>query len=86
MTAEGIDFDRLTKRQKSVMDLIALGHWVGHHRQTIRVLLAKELITEHEESLPVFPFFVKQYTMPTHVHTAWCEWRSAKAGPEEGET
>ena len=67
-----VDFDSLTESQQRVLGCIAVGLDGGHARQTVRSLLAKELIDTYREVAEGLT--VVRYFVPIWVHIQWCAW------------
>lgn len=69
-------FDDLTAKQEDVLGLIAMGCDHGHHPATVKSLIKRGLVIEHEVILPDprFPIRMKVYEMPLYHHMRWCQW------------
>lgn len=79
------DIAALTERQRDVLGLICLNQDSGHHPATLRSLVRRELVEEHEQRLPGagLPVYVKRYSAPIAAHMAWCAWCTTWCAAQE---
>jgi hypothetical protein len=79
------NFDSLTPAQQWTLGKIAINEDQFHHPRTLKVLIDRGLIHEHEEQHPgaLGMLKVKRYGMDIATHMAWCYWCSAKLKEEE---
>jgi len=79
MTADKIDFDSLTAKQREVLGFIAINEDGGHHPRVLESLVKKGLIVERVEKRSG-GLGVKRYSVPIPVHVQWCEYCSINVG------
>lgn len=82
-------FRNLTPAQEQVFEQIAINQDGGHHRTTLKKLLALGLIEKHQEywkqpgeSLAVL---ITRYIVPLAIHIEWCEWCAENCAENDDE-
>jgi hypothetical protein len=68
------NFSKLTKNQRHVLGLIAMGEDGGHSDRTLDSLVKRGLIERQEQSFGDGLGSIYRYSMPLSVHMAWCAW------------
>lgn len=66
---------RLSKKQKTVMNMVAIGLGSTCEQKTLDSLMKQGFLKQEEET----------YYMPLAVHRAWCQWCSEQREPSLGE-
>lgn len=82
------DIASLTKKQREVLEWIAINEDGGHHPATLRALERKGFIESYEEQVygrgnfDRLPVTIIRYSVPTPVHRAWAQWCAEQPGEE----
>ena len=69
-------FRDLPRAQARAFTLIAINEDGGHSPRVLAALVAKGLITRHEERGGMFTVY--RYSVPLAVHMEWCRWCSER--------
>ena len=77
--------ETLTAKQLDALGRIAMNEDGGHPKRTLDALVKKGLIEGYPEILRGrFPVTITRYSVPVHVHIAYCTWASDHVDDEDG--